>query len=271
MRRRDPVGDFERATRADLHERRWLRWHALLLGGTTLVLCLAVSGSLRRLGVDSVLWRPLLALALTYPLYLALLWLWGRWLVSREEADDALDAGDAIDAGMELADGVARMLPRRASPLSGGGGDYAGGGATGRFDLASEAGGALSDASGAVADAVGSAAGAAGDSDEAGAVVVPLVVVIGVAVALAAALGFAVFGLFGVEVLTGVAVEVAFASFGGALAWRGRREGWLAHALRRTAWPMAGLLASMAVAGLLVQTWLPEARTWPQALRLLFG
>ena len=271
MRRRDPVGDFERATRADLHERRWLRWHALLLGATTLMLCLAVSGSLRRLGVDSVLWRPLLALALTYPLYLALLWLWGRWLVSREEAGDALDAGDAVDAGMELADGMARLLPRRSPPLSGGGGDFAGAGATGRFDLAGEAGGALSDAGSAVADAVGGAAGAVGDSDEAGAVVVPLVVVIGVAVALAAALGFAVFGLFGVEVLTGVAVEVAFASFGGALAWRGRREGWLAHALRRTAWPMAGLLAGMAVAGLLVQTWLPEARTWPQALRLLFG
>lgn len=270
MRRRDPVGDFERATRADLHERRWLRWHALLLGAATLALCVAVSGSLRRLGVESLLWRPLLALALTYPMYLALLWMWGRWLVSREEAGDALDAGDAVDAGLDIADGLARLLPRRPAPLTGGGGDFAGGGASGAFDGA-ESASAVADAGGAVADAVGRAAGAVGDSDEAGMVVVPLVVVVGVAVALATALGFAVFGLFGVEVLTGVAVEVAFASFGGALAWRGRREGWLAHALRRTAWPMAGLFACMALAGALVQAWLPQASTWPQALRLLFG
>jgi hypothetical protein len=57
-------------------------------------------------------------------------------------------------------------------------------------------------------------------------------------------LGFA--GLFGVEVLIGVAVEIAFASAGGALALKAQREGWLGHAVRRTLGPMASQLAGPA-------------------------
>ena len=102
-------------------------------------------------------------------------------------------------------------------------------------------------------------------------VVVPLIVVVGVAVALATALGFVVFGLFGVDILLGVAVELAFASAGGALAWRAQREGWLSHAMRRTAGPVAGALLALAVAGALLQHWVPGAGTWPQALRMLLA
>lgn len=286
---------FERRTRDDLRQRRWLRLHALLLGGLTLLLCAAISAALLRAGLDSLLWRPLAALLLTYPLYLGLMWLWARMLLAREEAPrpapPALvrSADTAAEVADDLLEAMLRGTGRVAPPLSGGGGDFAGGGASASFEMpavTSRAGAAVADAVGGVAEAVGEAVGgvadavggavgkltdAGGDSDDAGAVMIPVVVVIGVAVALAAALGFAVFGLFGVDILLGVTVEVAFASVGGALAWRARREGWLSHTLRRTAWPMAGLLVSVALAGWLLQTWVPQAQTWPQALRVVFG
>ena len=99
---------------------------------------------------------------------------------------------------------------------------------------------------------------------------VPVALVVGVAVALATVLGFAVFGLFGVDVLVGVAVEIAFASAGGALALKAQREGWLGHAVRRTIGPMAIVVAVTVVTGVAIGHWLPEARTLPQALERLF-
>ena len=87
----------------------------------------------------------------------------------------------------------------------------------------------------------------------------------------AAGLGIAIFGLFGIEVLLGVAVEVAFASAGGALAWRARREGWLAHSLSRTWAPMLAVLIVAAGTGAAIDRWLPQAHSLPQALRLLRG
>ncbi|HEX5688166.1 MAG TPA: hypothetical protein VFY73_29460 [Ideonella sp.] len=253
MTRRRPSRDavdafhFEQATCADLRERRWLRLHVLMIGGVSLALCWAVSRGLDAAGVDSLAWRPLLALWLSYPLYLGLMALWARWLLSREEGevDDLLDAADG------LADASGSVF------RSGGGGDFGGGGASGDF-------GAAGDVVGGVGDALGAA-------DEGLVIAVPLAIVVGVAMAIGAGLGLLVFGLFGVEVLLGVAVEIAFASVGGALAWRARREGWLAHALRRTFLPMLGLSAVTAAAGWALHHWLPQAHTVPQALRLLWS
>ena len=105
---RDPDG-FEQATRADLQQRRWLRLHVLLLAALTTALCWGVSALLRQAGVTSLAWRPLAAVLLTWPLYLGLLWAWGRWLLSDHEANlsDALDGADLLDgAGQLVADGA---------------------------------------------------------------------------------------------------------------------------------------------------------------------
>ena len=263
--RPDPVAAFEAETRADLRQRRWLTLHVLLLAALCTAGCWGLSAGLRALGVHSLLWRPVLAIALTWPLYLGLMALWARWLVSRDETDLG-DLPDVSDAVLDLGEAALRGVARAARPpLSGQGGDFAGGGAQASFG---DEGSALGELGG---QALSGAAEALGDADEGAAVVVPLLVVVAVGLALASALGFVVFGLFGVDVLLGMAVEVAFASLGGALAWRARREGWLAHGLRRTAAPMAGLLASVAAAGALLQAWVPQAATWPQALHLLFG
>jgi hypothetical protein len=244
LSRRRPASEawrFEQATVAELRARRWLRLHVLLLGGVSLGVCWAVSRGLDAVGVDSLAWRPLLALWVSYPLYLGLLALWARWLLSRETGDGGdIDAGDLVDAADQLIDAPGSVF------RAGGGGDFGGGGASGDFDGALDA------------------------ADEGIVVVVPLMVVVAVAVAMAVGLGLLVFGLFGVEVLLGVAVEIAFASVGSALAWRAQREGWLSHALRRTFWPMLGLSAVIAAAGWALHHWLPQAHTVPQALRLLW-
>ena len=106
-------------------------------------------------------------------------------------------------------------------------------------------------------------------ADEAAIVLIPLALLLAVAAALGMLLGFAVVGLFGAEVLLGVAVELAFASLGGALAFKAQREGWLSAAVRRTAGPASAALCLLVLAGAAIDFWLPEARTLPHAVRLL--
>jgi hypothetical protein len=141
---------------------------------------------------------------------------------------------------------------------------FGGGGASADFDAPLDAVGEV------VGKTAGKAVEGAFEADEAVVIAVPLAIVVGVALGLAFGLGLLVFGLFGVEVLLGVAVEIAFASFGGALAWRARREGWLLHALRRTLLPMLALSVVTAALGWALHHWVPQAETIPQALRLLW-
>ena len=144
-----------------------------------------------------------------------------------------------------------------------GGGAIVGGG--GSFDLP-DVPAAVSDSAGEVG---GGALEIAGAADEGAIVLVPVALVIGLAVALGTVLGFAVFGLFGVEVLLAVAVEIALASVGGALAYKAGAEGWLGAVWRRTrASALIALLALVAL-GAAIDHWAPEARSLPDAVRLL--
>ena len=247
---------FERAVRADLAARRWLRWHSFGLGTACFLAAWTVSAALMHAGLQTLALRWPLAVAGAYAVFIGLLWLWCCWLLSRDEAssDPGFDAVPGRDGGHADA-------PFR----SGEGGDFGGGGATGAWDGAGDGAGDAAGQAGSVA------LEAAASADEGIVVVVPLAVVFGVAALIAGALGVAVFGLFGIEVLLGVAVEIAFASAGGALAYRARREGWLAHALTRTAWPMVVLLMLVALLGGVIDVWLPAADSLPQALRLLRG
>lgn len=95
--------------------------------------------------------------------------------------------------------------------------------------------------------------------------------VVGLALLLSAGLGIAVFGLFGVEVLTAVAVEIGLASAGGALAAKARREGWLGLTLRKTACPMALVCTTNVAMGGLLEAYLPQANTMPAEIQLLWG
>lgn len=229
---------FERSVRADLQRRRWLRVHSFLLGLLCFLASWAISAWLWRAGLTSLALRWSLALAGGYGVFLGLLWLWCRWLLSRGEADLDLPLGAALD-----------LVPSRR----GGGGVECGDSGLEAGDLAEGA-----------VDVVGAA-------DEGIVVAVPLAIVVGIAVLIASGLGLAVFGLFGVEVLLGVAVEIAFASAGGALAFRARREGWLLHATGRTWKSALALIAVAALLGAAIDHGMPQAGSLPQALRLLRG
>jgi hypothetical protein len=262
---------FERGIRADLHRRRWVRVHVFLIGLVTLGVLWGISHTLMVAGVDAMALRHGLALVGAYAVYLGLLWVWCRWLISRDEGvhdigDPGLDLlSSALDGSRSAGSAVFR---------SGGGGDFGGGGAGGSFDVPDAVGEAVSAGADAGSSAAGKVASAAveaiGGADEGAVVLVPVALAVGVAVALATVLGLAVFGLFGVEVLVGVAVEIAFASASGAVALKAQREGWLGHAVRRTVAPMAIVLAGTVLTGLAIDHWLPQAKTLPQALERLF-
>lgn len=262
---------FERGIRADLHRRRWVRVHVFLIGLVTFGVLWGLSHALMVAGVDAMALRHGIALVGAYAVYLGLLWLWCRWLISRDTGPH-----DIGDPGVDLLSSALDGARSPGSPVfrSGGGGDFGGGGAGGSFDAPDAVGEAASASAEAGSSAAGEVASAAvealGGADEGAVVLVPVALAVGVAVALATVLGFAVFGLFGVEVLLGVAVEIAFASAGGALALKAQREGWLGHAVRRTVVPMAVVLAVTVLTGLAIGRWLPEAKTLPQALERLF-
>lgn len=244
-----------RAVRADLVTRRWLRWHCMLIGLLTLATAWATSGLLMHAGVGSLAVRYAVAFGVAYATLLALLYLWAHWLLSRDEGDSPGDLGGG-------GGGSKNELP---AMRSGEGGDFGGGGGGGGFD-APELPSAVTEGA---ADAAGTALEALGAADELAVVLVPLALVVGVAVALGTALGFVVFGLFGVEVLLAVAVEIALASAAGALAYKAGREGWLAAAWSRTRVAALVALGGMVAIGLAIDLWMPSAHSLPQALQQL--
>jgi hypothetical protein len=254
---------FEHRVRSDLRQRRWLRLHASLIGALTLAVAWATSHWLLLASVERLSLRYGLSFAVAYMALITLLYLWARWLLSRREAELEVPQGDGASG---FSGGPnARSDPSPFEP--GGGGDFGGGGASGHFDGAADALG--EGAAKGAGEPAGATAEVLGAADEAAVVLIPLAVVLALAASLGALLGFAVFGLFGVEVLLGVAVEIAFASLGGALAFKAQREGWLAAALRRTAGPAFVMLVAVVGLGAALDHWLPQARSLPHAIQLL--
>ncbi len=252
---------FAQRVRADLRARRWLRLHCAVIGLLTLLAGWACSHALMRLGGDALWLRYGASFAVAYGVLMLLLYLWARWLLSRDEADWLqIDGGGGSGGGS-----ASRPGGDLASMQSGGGGDFGGAGGGGSFDLP-DVPAALPDGAG---DAVGGALDVVGAADEGAIVLIPIALVVGIALALGSVLGFAVFGLFGVEVLLAVAVEIAIASVGGAIAYKAGAEGWLSAAWRRTFWPALATLACVVTLGAALGYWLPEATSLPHALRLL--
>lgn len=267
----------EQGIRRQLYEQRWMRLHIVLIALCTFLLCWGSSSLLMRAGVEHLAVRYGLATLLTYLGYVALLRLWSAYLLRRDDgvADGSLDAADVA---IDVADLV---WPRSGSgggapsPFvrSGGDGDFGGAGSSAHFDGP----GAMPDVAPVAqtlkdwGPSLGDVGDALGSADEGAVVIVPLAVVVGLALLLSTAFGVAVFGLFGVEVLTAVAVEIALASAGGALAVKAQREGWLSLTLRKTAWPMALVCGATVAMGALLEAFVPQVNTLPAAIRLLLS
>ncbi len=250
---------FAHGVRSELRTRRWLRWHCTLISGLTLFAAWGCSHALMLLGTDALWLRYGVSFGVAYVVLLLSLYLWAQWLLSRKESD------------MPQIDGGGGGGPRGGSRgestsiKSGEGGDFGGAGSGGSFDA--------SDLPSGVAQGAGEAAGSvlevAGAADEGALILIPLALLIAVALATGALLSFVVFGLFGVEVLLAVAVEVAIASAGGALAYKAGAEGWLGAAWRSTRTAAVVALLALVALGAAIDHWMPEAHSLPHALRLL--
>lgn len=243
------------ATRRDLKQRYWLRVHVFAIATLCLLALWLFSHSLMLLGVDSLALRYVIALPLAYGWYLLLLWLWAQMLVRRESPWDGADLPVPDGGGPPSAEGPS---------FGSGGGDFGGGGADASFDAPD----VLPEGAGNVVEGAGSLLDGA---DEGALVLVPLAVVVGAVLLIAGLLGAGVFMVFGVEVLLGVAVEVALAAVAGSWAYRGFAEGWLFTALRHTWRGAIAALVLAAVLGAVIDRWLPEARSFPHAVRLIAG
>jgi hypothetical protein len=89
---------FAQRVRADLRARRWLRWHCSLIGLFTLLAGWACSHALMRLGTDALWVRYGASFAVAYGVLMLLLYLWARWLLSRDEADWLqIDGGVSVE------------------------------------------------------------------------------------------------------------------------------------------------------------------------------
>ncbi|MFG6447919.1 hypothetical protein ACG0Z6_06620 [Roseateles sp. BYS180W] len=265
--------EFVRDTHQRLQREHWLRLHVALIALLTLGGLMTCAALLRLLGVESLGLRYAIALPISYLLYLGLLRLWAGYLLRRES--DALSHGvDVLDVLSSLptprsgADSAAGCsMPMR----SGGGGDFAGGGASDSFEVGDvlDAGSSLGEAAGEIAGQTTKLGAAVLDADEGAVVAIPLLVVLAIGTLLMSLLGLGVFALFGVDVLMAVVLELGLAGLAGGFAWRRQREGWLRRALTRTWKPALAMLVLGVALGLMLDHWVPEAHSLPHALRLM--
>jgi hypothetical protein len=195
-------------------------------------------------GMPSMGLRYALAVAIAYVVFLGMLWVW-----LRSDSNDYIDFPNLSSSRSDSSQACA-TAPASDTPAT-------------AFDATSSA----DSASGTKADSLFGDVGVGdvlGSGDEIG---VPLVIVIGLLIALAGLL------LVIANVVWSAPVLFAELLFDGVLATalyrRLRRQDsrhWLETAVRRTAWPFVIALALASATGFALQAWRPEAVTLGQAL-----
>lgn len=200
------------------------------------------------LGMDQMALRYPAALVGGYLVFLGLLWL---WLLTKAQDYELLP--DMVDLA----------LPRGGhcgageAPLpSGGGGDFAGGGASGHFETST----ALPADEPGVLSSVGDAVGSVGDADE---LAIPLL-------AIALAIGLAFASLYVVYLAPALFAELLFDGVLSYTLYRRLRNTdsshWLSTAFRRTVLPFALTAVFVALVGAGLAAYAPGAQTLGQAL-----
>jgi hypothetical protein len=223
---------WESAFERDLHRRHSLRTHGLLLGTGTLLLMWAVSALQMRAGNDSLALRYAVTLGVGYLGYLGLLRWWAQRLVEgRTEIDP--DIPDVLD-----------LTSNHATHVE------------------------ASDAS-AIGDLAGGALEAAASADEGAVIVVPVVAIFLVGIALVTGAGALALLYFGWDALLAVAVEIAFSYVSARAAVRVAREGWLTVAVKLTWKPLLGALLCAVLLGAVIDRFMPQVNSLPQAVRVL--
>jgi hypothetical protein len=201
---------------------------------------LLASFLLLQAGLQTMWLRYPLALGAAYLVFLALLWLW-----LRTSALDYIDAPGGLGDPGFAPDGVA--LP---TPVSGGGSDFAGGGASASFDAPDTGTSSLGDSLGSVADADDFAT--------------PLVVVL-LAVGLALSSLYVVYAapvLFAELLLDGALAATLYRRLRGL-----ESRHWIETAVRRTAGPFLLTALFLALCGAAMQWYAPHAHSLGDVLQ----
>lgn len=223
---------WESAFERDLHRHHSLRTHGLLLGTCTLLLMWAVSALQMLAGNDSLALRYAVTLGVGYLGYLGLLRWWAQRLVEGR-TDIDLDVPDVISG-------------------------------TSNPSTCVEAANAS-----AVRDIAGGALEAAAGADEGAVIVVPVLAIFLVGIALVTGAGALALLYFGWDALLAVAVEIAFSYVSARAAVRVAREGWLTVAVKLTWKPLLGALLCAVLLGAVIDRFMPQVNSLPQAVRVL--
>jgi len=228
---------WETQLERDLHRNYSLRTHGILIGSFTLLLMWGVSAlQMHVFDVQSLAVRYLLTLGVGYLGYLLVLRWWAKRLVERRSVDFDVDVPD-LDLG-------------------GGSHNHPSGTVT------ADEGGVLSDAASGAFEVAGSA-------DEGAIIVVPVVAIFLICVAVVLGAGSLVLLYFSWDALLAVAIEVAFSYVSARAAVRVAREGWLMAAVRLTWKPLLGAVLCAVVLGAVLDRFMPEVNSLPEAVRTL--
>ncbi|MDT8992048.1 hypothetical protein RQP54_14340 [Curvibacter sp. APW13] len=238
--------------RQQLERHSFPRLQMSLLVGITGAAGFVASFVLLHAGLLTMWVRYLAAFGVAYLAFLALLWLW-----LRTKVDDYLDLPD-LSGGNWPSGGSADLSSVDAVGIhSGGGGDFAGGGASASFDAPAPA---VTDSGSGIGDVVGDAVGSVADADE---LAIPLLVL-----ALAVALVFS--SLYMVYTAPALLAEVAVDGLFAAGLYRKLRglepDHWLQTAIKRTLLPFALTAALVSGVGWGLEQAAPGAHTLGQAL-----
>lgn len=230
---------WETQVERDLHRDHSLRTHGLLIGTFTLLLMWGVSAlQMHLLHVESLAVRYLVTLGVGYVGYLCVLRWWAQRLVERRTEFEPPD--EDLNIRHDSSD------------------DH------GSTPDATDGGSALSDVAGGALDAAGSA-------DEGAIIVVPVLAIFLLCVAVVLGAGSLVLLYFSWDALLAVAIEVAFSYVSARAAVRVAREGWLMAAVRLTWKPLLGAVVCAVALGALIDSFMPQAHSLPEAVRVLTG
>lgn len=246
---------WEHSLQRDLRERHWLWLHGWCIGLVVVLAMWAAAHLQLVLGSDSLALRYAVTLGVGYLVYLLVLRLWAAALVRREASPDLGGDLPVPDLGGSV------EIPDASPPdfSAGGGGDFGGGGASGDFSAAADLG---SDVASGTLDVVG-------DADEGAVVIIPVVVVFLIGLAVLFGAGSLLMLYFGADALLTVAVEIAFGYVSARTAVRVVREGWLSAVLRLTWKPLLGALFCAVALGALIDHFIPQAHSLPQAIQAI--
>lgn len=200
---------------------------------------------LLRVGLTEIWLRYVVAIGIAYLVFLGLLWLW-----MRTRADDYLDIPDVLPHGSSSSGPVRPVF-------EGKGGESGGGGASGRFDLAGDAG--AGEFPEAAAKSLGEVVGHAAEADE---FAIPLIALAVLAAILAALFMSSVWIIYSAPLLFAeLLVDGVLAV---TLYRRLRRfdeRHWLETAVRRTWGPFLAVASIAALAGWAMSLYAPEAKS----------